>query len=232
MKTIFMVGLLVAWIGGIAYGDTNLIGVGEWSQTVNDSDGYGLRGRLLVYHAAVRNRGGFTDLARVYLELEHPFVDAWRNPIEISYSVGRDVQLFLQDGTGRSISAEPYATRGPPQIPFWVTVPCDSSIRLRADFYTLTSSTSWHTGLSIMSTGMWNLALPGTNDYFLSGTFRPSTNQSNRLNYHTWQGTLQLPKVRIADQRNENAQPQHAVDRNQPSPSSAIPPPLPAGSRR
>jgi hypothetical protein len=200
MKIVAVIVLVMACFRAIAYGETNLIGAGQWSPIVTDSEGYGLRGRLLVYHAAARNRGGFTDLARVYLELEHPFVDAWRNPIELLYSAEHDVQLVLQDGTGKSIPAKAYGVRGPPQRPFWISLPCDSSVRLRADMYTLTASTAWHTGLTLISTGEWTIS-DRTKDYFLSGTFSPATNKPSPLNYHIWSGRIELPRVRIRDEK-------------------------------
>jgi hypothetical protein len=43
----------------------------------------------------------------------------------------------------------------------------------------------------------WTIPPNATNDFFLSATFTPSKDHPSPLNYHVWQGTLKLPKVKI-----------------------------------
>jgi hypothetical protein len=53
--------------------------------------------------------------------------------------------------------------------------------------------------------GPWTIPPGATSDYFLSATLTPQTNHPSALNYNLWQGTLQLPKVKIpADKTKQN----------------------------
>jgi hypothetical protein len=81
----------------------------------------------------------------------------------------------------------------PPQ--FTVTLPGDSTLRMPANTLIGTRhSDVWIIGLPQRS---WEIHIGGTNEYFLSATFSPPTNHPSSLGYHVWQGTLNLPKVKI-----------------------------------
>jgi hypothetical protein len=176
--------------------DTNLIATGGWSEAVNDQDHW-LRGRLLVYD---ENGGGSANHARVYLELQHVFHGGWDKPIEIYFNVGFGgvVSFELNDAFGKPVPQEPTAIRGPAPPPSWVTLPCDATVRLRADIYNL-GTQSKPAGLVIFANGgRWVVHPDATNDVFLSATFTPATNHPSPLNYHVWQGMLKLPAVKIS----------------------------------
>ena len=195
-----VVVLTIAFLRTCCFGqtDTNLIATGDWSETVSDSDGHTLRGRLLVYDDQTQSAANH---ARIYLELQHVFKVGWSNPLEIYFDIGirSDLHLELRDKLDQPIPQEPVAIRGPVPYPCWVTLPCDSTVRLRADTYTL-GPRSKPDGLEILvggGFGCWIIRPNATNDFFLSGSFRPPKDHPSPLNYHVWQGTLKLPKVKI-----------------------------------
>jgi len=182
--------------------DTNLVAIGDWSTPVADSDGYVLRGRLLVARplppkTVGRNRDRFVPHARVYLELEHVFDGAWHAPLEIYFDPVKDMRFSMHDSVGDEITPEPMMIRGPVPRPSWVSVPCDARLRLRADLRMGT-----HNGRDDALTigtmpGVWTIAPGSLHEYFLSGHFTATTDRTNAFLYHQWHGTLDLPKTRI-----------------------------------
>jgi hypothetical protein len=178
--------------------DTNLIATGNWSETVTEND-HALRGRLLVYDDQGQSAANH---ARVYLELQHVFHGGWDSPIEIYFDVGFGgvVSFELNDAFGKPVPQEPAPIRGPAPLPSWVTLPCDATVRLRADIYNL-GTQSKPAGLVIFANGgRWVIHPDATNDVFLSATFTPATNHPSPLNYHVWQGTLKVPAAKISAQ--------------------------------
>jgi hypothetical protein len=175
--------------------DSNLIGAGDWSAVVRDSQGGPfLRGRLLVYD----DQGISThNHARIYLELQHVCAEKiWYPPIEI-YCFGTNLDLQFEDAHGQPIPSYPSVIVALSCGPCWVTLPMDATVRVRVDDGPLGPHTK-PDGFDIQNRmGDWIIPPNSTNDYFLAASFTPSTNNPSPLHYATWHGTLKLPKVKI-----------------------------------
>jgi hypothetical protein len=181
----------------LAQTDTSVLAVGEWSETVTDRD-HALRGRLVVYDDKAQSAANH---ARIYLELQHVFQGGWSNAIEIYFDIGNGtdgLRFELRDGQGHPIPKDTnYGIRGPMPYPYWVTLPCDSTLRLRADTYTMGFKDN-HDGLTIfVQDGLWIIRPKAATDYFLSGSFTPPKDHPSALGYHVWEGTLKLPGVKL-----------------------------------
>ena len=195
MKTFALFLLLASLQCCFGQTDTNLIATGEWSETVSDGPDYALRGRLLVYDDRSPSAANH---ARVYLELQHVFPGGWANPIEVYFEFGirTDLHFEMRDKLDQPIPQEPVAIRGPVANPYWVTLPCESTVRVRADM--LLGPQSKPEGLEVfVPGGCWIIPPNSTSDFFLSATFTPPKDHPSPLNYHVWQGTLKLPKMKI-----------------------------------
>lgn len=198
MKTVTLFLLLASLRCCFGQTDTNILATGGWSEAVTDSGGHTLRGRLLVYD----DQGpGAANHARIYLELQQVFQGVWQTPLEIHFDIAKDdLHVELRDEHDRPVPQErpvPIIGPAPPGNPCWVTLPCDSTVRLRADTYCYGPQTK-PDGLEIfVNYQTWILRSNATNDYFLSGSFTPSKDHPSPLNYHIWQGTLKLPKMKI-----------------------------------
>ena len=182
--------------------NTNLVAVGDWSTPIADPDGYTLRGRLLVARplapkTAGRNRAVFVHNARVYVELEHLFTGAWYEPIEICFDAVKDLRFAMHDAFDQLIPSEAVMIRGPVPRPSWVTVPCDATLRLRADLRMGTENGRKDVLTIGTADGHWTIGPGTTKDLFLSGRFTATTNQPSAFLYHRWRGTLNLPKVKL-----------------------------------
>ena len=177
--------------------DTNVLAVGDWSAPVRDGI-WPLRGRLLVYDA-VPDKGDdvMWPEARVYLELQH-VADV---PIAMKLSLGvftdnlTKLRFEMRDGHDKLVETEMIISSGPSPEPFLAILPPDSTLRVRVD-RELRSQTADGLLISVPG-GNWTIRPGTTNDYYLSASFSHPTNNPSGLNYHVWQGTLQLPKVKI-----------------------------------
>lgn len=108
------------------------------------------------------------------------------------------LHLQMRDVNDKPYSNEVTTINGSFPAPCWVTLQCDSTMRMRADIYTLADSKKADGGMEIfVNGGSCTISPHATNDYYLCGTFSPPTNHPSPLNYHVWQGTLNLPRVKI-----------------------------------
>ena len=171
--------------------DPGVIGVGDWSEPVNDGDG-ALRGRLVVCNDRA---AGTSNHARIYLELEHV---AGGSTLEVCHAIGSTaLNMELRDGDDQLVPPTPIAIRGFSPQPYWITLPCDATVRVRGDLYHM-SVTPKPDGLQLMlECGYWLIPTNAAGDFYLSGTFTPPADHPSPLKYHIWQGTLKLPKVKI-----------------------------------
>jgi hypothetical protein len=195
MKTIALFLLLPCLPCCFGQTDTNLIATGAWSEAVSDSPWPALRGRLLVYDERSPSAAGH---ARVYLELQHVFEGVWADPVEVyfEFSSRNDLHFEMRDQLDHPIPEEPVVIEGPMPNPYWITLPCESTVRLRADMLLGHQSKPDNLGI-LVPDGCWIIPPKATNDFFLSATFTPPKDHPSALHYHVWQGTLKLPKVKI-----------------------------------
>ncbi len=204
MKILSAILLLAVSHCCLAQTDTNLIGAGAWSEPVSAGEEWQaitLRGRLLLYGDQA---GGAANKARVYLELQHILNHTNTiNPVEIYYNpnMGFDNEppgllLGLRDARGQEIPSIPQPFNGSFIKPYWITLPDDSTVRIRADYFAAGYTET--NGLNILGrAGLWTIPPHATNDFYLHGTFIATKSHPSPLNYHIWQGTLELPPVKI-----------------------------------
>ena len=227
MRINMRIAAIVLFIGVFhcAFGqtNTNALVAGDWSAPVADK-GQTLRGRLWVGeghywsdpHASRGSAERYWVHAPVYLELEHVVTFGWSQPIQIYFDIFSGLQFEMHDGSGKSIRPKQVGFAAVLPVlpePYWVTLPCDATVRLRADIYNVGNSTNIADEQILVGDGgegpaQWVIPQTSTNGYFLSCTFSPSTNQSSLfryhpspLGYHVWQGTLKLPMVKIPVKR-------------------------------
>ena len=205
LKTFAFFLLLPCVQSCLGQSDGNLIATGDWSEEVESvmattatrgGDSCWLRGRLVVYDDQSQTAGNH---ARVFLELQHVFHGEWGRPAEVYFDLGsNELHFDLRNAHDEPIPTTGGKFGGADPSPFWVTLPCESSVRLRADTYF--RGHPWKPeGLEILVNGMslWIIPPNATGDFFLSATFTPPKDHPSHLNYYVWQGTLKLPKVKI-----------------------------------
>ena len=185
--------------------DTNTIAISAWSAPVasateGQSGSCAIRGRLLILEGRSSGYVGPLPETQIYLELQN-----------VSSGVGSPVELYfdLRDGLRgelRDTNAQP-----PPQVgtggnggfpgPCWITLPYDSTARLRCSWYGYGMPKT--AGLKIPLFEELILRADNTNDYYLAVIFTapPPTNHVLQPDHTVWQGKLSLPKVKVTGKR-------------------------------
>jgi hypothetical protein len=198
MKTAILLLFALAQCG---FGATNLstIAVSDWSEPgVTTAPGGGsLRVRLLIYEGYSAGYGGKIPETLVYVELEN--VGLRDLKIYCDFQIG--LQCDLRDANNKPPPAVGTGGNGGFPSPSWITLPRDSSTRLRASWFGY--GMRKEEGLKIPIFHELILKADNTNQYFLSGTFTvsPPTNSFIPSDLNVWTGTLTLPKMRIPVQR-------------------------------
>jgi|ERR1022692_2701710 hypothetical protein len=213
MKSIALFILFTAQACCFAVEDTNIIAEGDWSKPVGDFLEYMLRGRLLLCDSPKDKD------AAVYLELQE-CSEFWGNCMDVYCNMKPTVALGghpdaqgrervekaaavweLRDASNNLIPGPPGAFSGGAPGASWLSLPCDSTVRLRAS---CGGGRLKDGSLSIFFlSNEWLIPRRSTNDYYLSCTFTvdPPTNRVVLPGHHVWQGTLSLPKMKIPVQR-------------------------------
>jgi hypothetical protein len=195
MKTIVPLLLLLA---ACCFGqtDSHIIATGDWSEPVRDENGVGasLRGRLLVYDDQVKSAANH---ARIYLEIQHVFTNGWYPPVEI-YCCLDHLAFELKNGHGQLVPGGGVVKWGAVLEPYWATVPCDGTVRIRADEYTLGPSEKPDDLEILTRANHWLISPNATNDFYLTCLFTPATSSPSPLHYVTWRGALRFPPVQLS----------------------------------
>lgn len=180
------------------------LATGDWSASVD-----GLRARLSVRFAGTKESG--RDIL-IYLELQNH--SAAVAPISLFYSDDDNCSTTwsLTDHKGTPIAKTPIAIRRPLVPPYWIVVPFDSTLRLRAsNGSSVTRTEKGSTLLLLPPNEFWPFPKGSQEEYFLSCSFEAKSPPKNERapvvaglkgvgeNGHSnvWQGKLTIPKVKI-----------------------------------
>ena len=176
MKILTLLFLFAAQGFCFAIEDASIVAAGDWSVPVEGSHGNTLRGRLLLCKSPKNH-----DLA-YYLELQD-CASVWGNNTEVycDISPSGGCRLEARDAGGELIPAKPAAFGGGMPGSVWITLSCDSTVRLRISAYAAFSPAS-------------------ANDYFVSGTFTVAP-PSDHTGIDVWKGKLELPKMKVTAQK-------------------------------
>jgi hypothetical protein len=171
------------------FGDLGIkaIAVGDWSKPVDN-----LRGRLLIAEGRILGDGKTVETA-MYVELQN-VSEVVGDPLNVYFE--NKLRCELHDASGKLVPPNGHGANGGRPGSCWVTLPCDSSIRLRFGLYA--HGRPKDAGLLIpLPDDSWLIPADATDDYFLSGTFTVSPPKDQGRG-RAWKGTLELPKMRIS----------------------------------
>ena len=157
---------------------------GEWSATVN-----GLRARILIREEPVSSE------AVIYLELQN--VSDVLSPLEIYFhTTPAPLRCELLDAAGKPVPQTPAPSDILAPLPYWLALPSDSTLRLRVSVNGYGIPDQGGRPLQLES-GFWMIPNSPASDLFLSATFN-AANAKERPRDHAWEGTLHLPKLKVA----------------------------------
>jgi hypothetical protein len=198
--------ILGVFLCAFAHGadDPRIIAAGDWSKPVADNLGATVRGRLVIYEG---RRDGALRETPVYVELQdaseargrtlHIFCDMGRR--DFSGKTKSGLKCEMHDKDRKLIESASFPFGGGVPASQWITLPSDSTIRLRATPYGIRRENALaicpHLG------ALWLIADDDRKEYILSATFgvSPSEPEAKSRDGHVWRGTLVLPPVRIVN---------------------------------
>jgi hypothetical protein len=191
---------------GLAAEGSKDIAAGDWSEPVTDNRGFAVRGRLVL---AEKPRGDGRRQVAVYIELQDAsdhvgstmqiFCDLGRTDFREEYKGG--LRCELRDKDKKLVPPMVFAFSGGVPGSVWMTLPSDSTIRLRTTPYGIHRE-----GALAICPGLhevWAIENDDAAEYFLSGTFTvdPSADKKPPADGQVWRGTLVLPPMRVVSQR-------------------------------
>jgi hypothetical protein len=190
-----------------AGGDTNIIAMSDWSKPVGTIHGHSLRARMIIAQEHSPGHAGPWPETEFYLELQNVSVAIF-SPTRIYFDPGRGLRCEVLDANGKPPPQVGGGGSGGGAGACWITLPYDSTIRLRANMYGYGKKEGDGLLIQMSPPAMqrWDIQAGDTNVYFLSGTFSvaPPTNDIPKdfeVARAVWSGTLDLPKMKIAIQK-------------------------------
>jgi len=190
--------IILAALRCIGVEDTNVVALGDWSETVANQYGTSVRGRLLMCeYPDHRSTVARSDLG-VFVELQE-YSSSTGGQVHLYCDFTKDLKCNITDAIGRPPEPVGGGWTGGAPGPQWVTLPAFSSIRLRASAFAGGRLRDGSLGLWFAGAGNWTIKPSDTNHYFLSGTFTsvPGNNTNNFPHTEIWSGTLNLPKMKV-----------------------------------
>ena len=178
-SALFPVAILLAQLPCRATEALAILSAGDWSEAVagaaDHHTGRGahrpiIRGRLLLCESPKNQQPA------VYLELQD-CGDVWGSTKEIYCDMNSGLTFDLRDMKGEPVPMKPFAFSGGTPGANWLTLPCDSTVRLRIYPYASFTPAS-------------------SDDYMISGTFVVDP-PADRTGLDVWQGKLKLPAMKI-----------------------------------
>lgn len=201
MRAILLLIVLAAWRFSSEAEDTNTIAVSGWSKPVGTFHGHTLRARFVLAHVYSPAFGGPFPETALYLEFKN-VSGAIGSPTRIHFDPWQ-LRCELRDANGRAKTVGGAGSGSGPGA-CWLTLPYDSSIRVRANMYAYGAPRGDGLLLQLFNGG-WVISKGDTNDYFLSGSFTvaPLTNNISdfEVTRSIWSGTLELPETTIYEGR-------------------------------
>ena len=185
--------------------NTNFIAVSDWSKIVMDKPapgkrGGGLRARMLLAH---QYQSPFSETI-LYLELQSAVngsdtIQAYFDPRDCLHCKFVDSHGNPAPGSLSGNGGGSYPT------PCWITLPWDATVRLHANTYAVAQalgSPPVDKG-DFLELSEWSIPAGDTNTYYFSGTLTITapTNQVVLPPAEVFQGTLELPKMKISLQK-------------------------------
>jgi len=210
MKTIWISLLLSLLLCSSNAAEPEILASGEWSERVTDTNGRAVRGRLLIGKSP-KNAG-----IAVYLELQD-CSSTWGESVDVycnMTSTGAAVQApaskegeaadqpaaiwAMRNAAGKLVPQSPGGFGGGAPGATWVSLPCDSTVRLRASVYGGGELNDGSLSILFLSTH-WLIPAHSTEDFYLSCTFtfRPPAGYVPSPERRVWEGTIKFPSVKI-----------------------------------
>ena len=203
MKNIASLLFLAAYQFSYAGGDADVVAISDWSKPVSATNGATLRARMIISQVHPPAQVGPQKETAFYLEFQN-VTGVVGSPFKFYFDPGSALRCELLDADGKPSPPEGGAGSGGGAGPCWITLPYDSTIRLRANMYGygLKPEDGLMLVMSPPNMQRWTIRAGDHKTYFMSGTFTVTTPKihvaKDSEDARTiWSGTLELPKMKL-----------------------------------
>jgi hypothetical protein len=196
MKSLALLLVLASCPCCIMAEEHKAIAVSDWSKSVESHD-RSLRARMLVLEGRSRAYAGPDDEVLVYVEIENSN-SAWGKPLNVYFDAPKGLNFEVLDANDKPVPHSPTFGSGGDVGSCWITIPYDSSVRLRANpgGWGRGKSTDLVLPLRPMQGQYWRL--PPEKDYYITGSLRISPPTEDKIeHFDDWRGVLKFPKTKI-----------------------------------
>jgi hypothetical protein len=197
-RSIALFSVLVCAGGNVAADEHKLIAMSEWSKPVESHDRF-LQARWLLLEGRSRAYAGPGKEILLYVELQNAN-SAWGEPLRIFFNASEGLKFELLDADGKVVAPSGTGGSGGDVGAGWITLPHDSTLRLRAN------PGGWGTPrdaflalpLRPMNGQYWLFREAPPSDLFLMGklTIAPPTDDTFE-HRDDWRGTIEFPKTKL-----------------------------------
>jgi hypothetical protein len=203
LKGIASLLFLAACQFSYAGGDADVVAMSDWSKPVSATNGATLRARMIIAQVHSPAHAGPLKETAFYLEFQN-VTGAVGSPLKFYFDPGSALRCELLDADGKPSPPEGGAGNGGGAGPCWITLPYDSTIRLRANMYGygLKPEDGFRLVMAPPNMQGWTIRAGDTKTYSMSGTFTVTTPkihvaQDSHDARTIWSGTLELPKMKL-----------------------------------
>ena len=195
----FMLLLLATLPGDLpAQEAPKVIAASEWSKSVESHDQF-LRARWLLLEGRSRAYAGPGQELMLYVEIENAS-SAWGEPLRVYFDPRQGLHFDVIDKDGKPIAPSPGAGSGGDVSSGWITIPYDSSVRLRANPGGWTKPNDARLALPFrpMEGRVWVFGSPPSDSLFVTSrlTVSPPTEDTIE-NRFDWRGVIEFPQVKL-----------------------------------
>src|SRR5262245_23436344 len=131
MNAFALLVMLVSYRCCILAYEHKTIAISDWSKSVYSHD-RSLRARVLVLEGRSRAYAGHDAEVLVYVEIENTN-GSWGKPLNVYFNADKGLNFEVLDADNKPVLRAPVAGSGGDVATCWITIPYDSSVRLRAN---------------------------------------------------------------------------------------------------
>lgn len=206
MKAITL--LLFTAASQFSYADegASIIAISDWSKPMGAR--MSLRARMIITQEHSPAHAGPQKETAFYLEFQN-VTGAVGAPLQFYFEPGA-LRCELLDADGKPLPPEGVTGSGGGAGSCWITLPNDSTIRLRANMYGygLKPENGFMLVMAPPNMQSWIIRPGDSKSYFMSGTITVTT-PTNHVPKDgddartIWSGTLELPKMKLSIPKND-----------------------------
>ncbi len=198
-RSLALLSVLFCMTCRAAADEPKVIAASEWSKPVESHDRF-LQARWLLLEGRSRAYAGPGKEVLLYVELQNAN-GAWGEPLRVFFNPSDGLKFELLDADDKVVAPSPTGGSGGDVGAGWITLPYDSTVRLRANpgGWGTPKDAALALPLRPMNGQYWLFKEVPKTDHFLAGklTIAPPTDDTFE-HRDDWRGTIEFPKTKLS----------------------------------